>query len=142
MFAGKADHADEVQLAPFGVFIGNAVEELKDSKSVIPLRQSQAQRRRSRSEERRFYPAQVQARPERPDDVVGEIGLLRIPHEANGDDLRTVEEHPADLNALTTVALQGGDKGEREGSARGQISLVLRAEHKNPDQTEEAWDKR
>lgn len=62
----------------------------------------------------RFYPAQVQTRAERPDDVVGEVGLLRIPHEANGDDLRTVQEHAADLNALTTVALHNGGKGREE----------------------------
>lgn len=53
-----------------------------------------------------FYPAQVQSRAERPDDIIGEIGLLGIPHEPNGDDLRTVQEHPANLNALTAVALQ------------------------------------
>lgn len=62
----------------------------------------------------RFYPAQVQTRAERPDHVVGEIGLLRIPHEADGDDLRTVQEHPADLNALTTVALRNREKGREE----------------------------
>lgn len=52
-----------------------------------------------------IYPAQVETWPERPNDIVGQIRLLCIPDESNRDDLRTVEEHAANLDALTTVAL-------------------------------------
>lgn len=44
MSTGKTDHAYQMELAPFGVFIRNAVEELKESKEKIPLMQSQAAR--------------------------------------------------------------------------------------------------
>lgn len=87
----------------------------------------------------RFYPAQVQTRAERPDHVVGEIGLLRIPHEANGDDLRTVQEHPADLNALTAVALQNSKREETPSKWQLQlicyiqISLFLKPEKNHPE---------
>lgn len=67
-----------------------------------------------------MYPAQVQTRAEGPDDVVGEIRLLGIPHEPNGDDLWTVQEHPANLNALATVALQNRTEGGREEKPGGR----------------------
>lgn len=73
-----------------------------------------------------IYPAQVQTRAEGPDDVIGEIRLLRIPHKPNGDDLRTVQEHPANLDALATVALQ--NRGKTRGETR-------RRRRKQPFQT-------
>lgn len=35
MFTGKTDHAYEMKLAAFGIFIRNAVEELKESKEKV-----------------------------------------------------------------------------------------------------------
>lgn len=64
-----------------------------------------------------FYPAQVQTGSERPNDIVGQIRLLRIPDESNRDDLWTVEEHAANLDTLTAVALRDvKDKTERRES--------------------------
>lgn len=126
MFTGKADHAYKMQLTPLGVFVRNAVEELKETKKsfllmrltppcvplVVNCSHCMAGIIYGSIDGLHIYPAQVQTRAEGPDDVVGEIRLLGIPHEPNGDDLRTVEEHPADLNALATVALQ--DRGRRK----------------------------
>lgn len=39
MFTGEADHADEMQLAAFGIFIRNAVEELEETKEGFRSRQ-------------------------------------------------------------------------------------------------------
>lgn len=122
MLAGKTDHAYKMQLAPFGVFIRDAVEELKQQmKSTPPCTPPAPMAGNIYGsytdgwiERIPFYPAQVQTRAKRPDDVVGEIGLLRVPHEPDGDDLRTVQKHPANLDALTTVALQTREKRARE----------------------------
>lgn len=56
------------------------------------------------------YPAQVQTWAKGPDDIVREIRLLSIPDESYGDDLRTVHENTADLDALTAVTLQNMEK--------------------------------
>lgn len=42
MFTGKTDHAYEMELAALGIFIRNAVEELKESKSRFQLMPMQA----------------------------------------------------------------------------------------------------
>lgn len=45
-------------------------------------------------------------RPQRADNILGEVRLVRIPDEADGDYLRGVHEDPSDPDPLTTVALE------------------------------------
>jgi len=45
-------------------------------------------------------------RPQRADNVFCEVRLVRVPDEADGNDLWGVHEDPSDPNPLATVALK------------------------------------
>lgn len=45
-------------------------------------------------------------RPQRADHVLGEVRLVRVPHEADGNDLRGVHEDASDPDLLPTFALR------------------------------------
>lgn len=55
---------------------------------------------------------QTEVWPEGTDDVVRVIRLVRVPDEANGDDLGGIHQDLSDPNPLATSAL-GGEKGKR-----------------------------
>lgn len=40
------------------------------------------------------------------DDVLGQVRVVRVPHQADGDDLRAVEENPGHAELLATAALR------------------------------------
>lgn len=50
------------------------------------------------------YIPEAQAGSQGVDDILSQVRVIRVPHQADGDDLRTVEEdasHPQLLTALT-----------------------------------------
>lgn len=49
---------------------------------------------------------ETEMRAQRPDDVLREVRLVRVPDEADGDDLGGVHEDPSDPDPLPTVALE------------------------------------
>lgn len=55
---------------------------------------------------------QTEVWPQGTDDVVCVVRLIRVPDEANGDDLGGIHEDLSDPNPLATSALAGG-KGQR-----------------------------
>lgn len=67
------------------------------------------------------YVSQAQARSQRVEDVLGQVRVLRVPDQADGDHLRTVEENPSGLELLPTLALRRwGEEGEEGGKRRGR----------------------
>lgn len=56
------------------------------------------------------YVSETQDCAQTVDDVLGEVGVFRVPHQADGDDLRRVHEHATDTKLLSTVTLRGRGK--------------------------------
>ena len=67
--------------------------------------------------------SQTQAGSQAVYDVLRQVRVVRVPHQADGHDLRRVHQHPADTQHLPTVTLGGGE-GEREREEWRVIKLV------------------
>lgn len=55
---------------------------------------------------------ETEMRPQRSDHLLCEVGLIRVPDEADSDDLRRVHEDASDPNLLPTVALENVEEGD------------------------------
>lgn len=109
MFPVVAHHPDQVELGLPSLLLGHPVEQLQRGEDVT------ARRRRWRLPFALFRPCfnavsystyipEAQAGSQGVDDVLGQVRVIGVPHQADGDDLRTVEEdasHPQLLTALT-----------------------------------------
>lgn len=62
--------------------------------------------------ERRRYPGEGEVRGQAPNHVAGQVRVLGVPDQANGDDLRAVHQDAADLYFLATVTLKKNTKGK------------------------------
>lgn len=63
------------------------------------------------------------------DDVLRQVRVLRVPHQANGDDLGAVEEDPSHAQLLTTPALRG------EGRQRTTVQATLHLDRRKTYRT-------
>lgn len=70
--------------------------------------------------------SEVQAGPQGVDDVLGEVRVVRVPHQADGDDLGAVEEDASHPQLLTALTL----KRKRRSSERrtAECELVTRGQ--------------
>ena len=70
--------------------------------------------------EGRPYVPQAQAGPQAVDDVLGQVGVDRVPHQADGNDLGRVHQHPTNAQLLATVTLHRGAERERGRNEMGE----------------------
>jgi len=54
----------------------------------------------------RSYIPEAQAGSQRVDDVLGQVGVVRVPDQADGDDLGTVEQDASDAELLAALTLR------------------------------------
>lgn len=66
-------------------------------------------RRRRRA---RRYPGKREMSGQTPNHVAGQVRVLRVPDQADGDDLRAVHQDAADLYFLATVTLKENTRGK------------------------------
>lgn len=58
------------------------------------------------------------------DDVLGQVRVVRVPHQPDGHDLRGVHQHPADTKHLSAVALKQTDKQSERQTERQEVKKL------------------
>lgn len=72
--------------------------------------------------------SEVQAGPQGVDDVLGEVRVVRVPHQADGDDLGAVEEDASHPQLLTALTLKRKRKRRSSERRTAECELVTRGQ--------------